>query len=79
MCDRVMLLPWAHLVTNPISSNGQKQPSRGVPRKRCYENMQQIYRSTLLKSTLLKQLYCNHTSAWMFSCKFAAYFQNNFY
>ena len=22
----------------------QKQPSRGVPRKRCSENMQQIYR-----------------------------------
>ena len=24
------------------------------------------------------QLYWNHTSAWVFSCKFAAYFQNNF-
>ena len=23
-----------------------------------------------------KQLYWNHTSAWVFSCKFAAYFQN---
>ena len=25
------------------------------------------------------QLYWNHTSTWMFSCKFAAYFQNTFY
>ena len=24
------------------------------------------------------QLYWNHTSAWVFSCKFAAYFQNTF-
>ena len=24
----------------------QKQPPRGVPRKKCYENMQQIYRRT---------------------------------
>ena len=26
-----------------------------------------------------KQLYRNHTSAWVFSCKFAAYFQNTLY
>ena len=25
------------------------------------------------------QLYSNQTSAWVFSCKFAAYFQNTFY
>ena len=25
-----------------------------------------------------KQLYWNDTSAWVVSCKFAAYFQNNF-
>ena len=41
----------------------QKQPSGGVLRKRCSENIQQIY-------------WRNHTSAWVFSCKFAAYFQN---
>ena len=26
-----------------------------------------------------KQLYWNHTSAWVFSCKFDAYFQNSFF
>ena len=26
----------------------QKQPSRGVPRKKCSENVQQIYRRTLM-------------------------------
>ena len=25
-----------------------------------------------------KQLYWNYTSAWVFSCKFAVYFQNTF-
>ena len=27
---------------------------------------------------IAKQLYWNHTSAWVFSCKFAAYFENIF-
>ena len=29
-----------------ITFNKQKQPRRGVPRNRCSENMQQIYRRT---------------------------------
>ena len=40
--------------------------------------MQQIYRTRILKcnfNKVAKQLYWNHTSAWVFSCKFAAYFQ----
>ena len=41
----------------------QKQPSKGVLRKRCSKIMQQIYRR-------------NQFSAWVFSCKFLAYFQN---
>ena len=61
-------------------SNFQKQLSRGAPRKRCSENMQQIYRRTPIMKCDFKtlQLYWNHTSAWVFSCKFAAYFQNTF-
>ena len=31
----------------------QKQPLRGVLRKRCSENMQQIYRRTLMHSKLV--------------------------
>ena len=42
-----------------------KQPSKGVHRKGC------CWKSA-------RQLYWNHTSAWVFSCKFAAYFQNTF-
>ena len=34
------------LVVNYFQKNFQKQPSRGVHKKRCYENMQQIYRRT---------------------------------
>ena len=45
----------------------QKQPYRGVFRKRCFENMKQIYWRTLMPkcdfSKVAKQLYWNHTSA----------------
>ena len=60
----------------------QKQPHGGVLKKRCSENIQQIYKRTPMPKSDLnkvsKQLYWNHTSAWVFSCKFAAYFQNTF-
>ena len=50
--------------------------------RRCSESMQQIYRRTLMPkcdfNKVAKQLYWSHTSAWVFSCKFAAYFQNTF-
>ena len=56
-----------------------KQPPRGVPWKRCSENMQQIYnRTPMLKCGFNKaalQLYWNYTSAWVFPCKFVAYFR----
>ena len=44
----------------------QKQPSRGVLRKRCSENMQPIDRRIPMSKCCF-----NHTSAWVFSCKFA--------
>ena len=60
----------------------QRQPSTGVLRKKCSEIMQQIYRRMpMLKRDFFKdakQFYRNHTSAWVLSCKFAAYFQNMF-
>ena len=60
----------------------QKQPSRGVLRKRCSKNMHQIYRRTPMpKSDFNKvalQFYENHTSTWVFSSKFVASFQNTF-
>ena len=50
--------------------------------KRCSENMHQIYSRTRMPNCdfnkVTKQLYWNDTSAWVFSCKFAAYFQNTF-
>ena len=65
-----------------FESHVQKQLSRGVLRKSCSENMQEIYRRThMLKCDFNKfalQLYWNHTSAWVISCKVAAYFQNTF-
>ena len=51
-------------------------------RKRCSENMQQIHRRTPLSNCDFNkdalQLYWHHTSPWVFSCKFAAYFQSTF-
>ena len=44
--------------------------------------MQQISRTSMPKCNFNKvalQLYSNHTSAWMFSCKCTAYFQNTFF
>ena len=62
--------------------NFRKQPSGSVLKKRCSENKQQIYRRTPMPkcdfNKVALQLYWNRTSAWVFSCKFAAYFQNTF-
>ena len=57
----------------------QKQPTRGVPKKRCSENMQQIWRRIYMpKCNFNKVAKQNRTSVWVFSCKFAACFQNTF-
>ena len=64
-------------------SDIQKQPLWGVLRKRCSEDIQQIYRRTPMPkydfNKVALQLYWNHTSVWVFSCKCAAYFLNTFY
>ena len=49
--------------------NLQKQPSGGVLKKRCSENLPQIYRRRPIPK---------YDSAWVFSDKFATYFQNTF-
>ena len=50
--------------------------------KRSSDNMQQIYRKTPMPkcdfNEVALQLYWNHTSAWLFSWKLAAFFQNTF-
>ena len=62
----------------------QNQPPSGVHRNRCSENMQQIYRRILMPkcdfNKIALQLYWfwNRTSAWVFSCKFAAFFRTSF-
>ena len=56
----------------------QRQSPRGVPRVRYSE----IYKRTPTPkcnfNKIALQLYWNRTSEWVFSCKFAAYFQNTF-
>ena len=65
------------------SCKSSEAAHRGVLIKRCFENMQQSYRWTTSMpncdfNKVSKQLYWNHTSTWVFFCKFVAYFQNTF-
>ena len=65
-----------------FTSEGQNLPSRGDLRKRYSEITQQIYRRIPVPkcdlNKIVLQLHWNRTSSWVFSCKFAAYFQNTF-
>ena len=55
----------------------QKQSSKGVLVKRPSESMQHIYR--MLQRIFVAKHFCwSCTSAWVFYCKFVAYFQNTF-
>ena len=60
----------------------QKQPSRCVLKK-CSENILKIFMRTPMPkcdfNKVALQLYWSHTLAWVFSVKFAAYFQNTFF
>ena len=71
-----------HMILTMLKTTFQKQSSRGFLRKRCSENIQQIYRRTPMPkcdfNKVALQLYWNHTSGWVISCKFTAYFQNTF-
>ena len=56
--------------------------SRGFLRNSCSEIMQQIFRRTPMSKSsfnkVAKQFYWNCSLTWVFSWKFAAYFQNTF-
>ena len=60
----------------------QKQPSRGVPRKRCSLNMQQFYRRTPMPkcdfNKVALQLYWNRTSAWRSPVNLLQIFRTSF-
>ena len=60
----------------------QKQPSRGILKKRCPENMHQIYRRTPMPKCVFDkvafQLYWNNTSAWVFSVNLLHIFRTAF-
>ena len=65
------------LITKPNFHFKKLEAARGVILKRGSENMQQIY----LRTPMPKCDYANlskSTSAWVFSIKFTAYFQNSF-
>ena len=71
----VFLFRWSYFMINRSSLQSC--------RKRCSENMQQIYRGApMAKYDFNKvdlQLYWNHTSTWALSCKISASFQSTFW
>ena len=71
---------WSHLPKKSLSQ-WNPWPDRGVSRKKCSENMRQIYRKTPMPkydfNKVAKQLYWNHISAWVFSCKFVCIFSEH--
>ena len=62
---------------NLIMRGTSEAVTQSLLKKRCPENMQQIYKRTPMRSAISIKLH-NHTLAWVFSCKFAAYFQDTF-
>ena len=60
----------------------QEQPPRGLPRKSCSKNMQQIYRRTPMPkcdfNKVAKRRYWNRTSTWVFSCQLKHIFRTPF-
>ena len=76
----------SYLVFSDANIQTQKQPPKCVFKKRCSENTGLISKRTSMPKCdfnkvakqLYWQLYWNRTSAWVFSCKFAAYPQNTF-
>ena len=54
-------------------------PSETATQRRSEEKMFGKYAAYLQENTHAEvQFYWNHTLAWVFSCKFTAYFQNTF-
>ena len=60
----------------------KKQPYKGVLKKRCSKNVQQIYKTTPTPKgdfkKVAKQLYRNDTSTWMFSLNLLYIFRTLF-
>ena len=64
--NKILQLAWKQ------SQGDEKQPVRGVLRKRCSENMQQIYSRTPMPKCDFNKVF---TLPWVFSCKYTAFFQ----
>ena len=75
-----------YLIFSDAYIQTQRQPPKYVFKKKCSKNMQQTSGRTPMPKCdfnkvakqLYRQLYWNPISAWVFSCKFAAYSQNTF-
>ena len=58
--QKLMFFLLFFLLKDGCGYKSQKQPSRGVPRKRCPEDMQQIYRRTPMPKCLIIEITLRH-------------------
>ena len=69
---------WTELIQEvpqgPLRGLIQEAAVQGCSQESCSENLQQIYRRTPMPKCDFNKV----AKAWVFSCKFAAYFQNSF-
>ena len=73
MCLRESIRRHYLISSKSVTARLQKQRNRGVLRKKYSENLQKTPMPKFDFNKVAKQLYWNHTSAWVFSCKFSAY------
>ena len=77
-----IMYKWVNIIGS-FNSKLQQQLSRGVLRKKCSENMQQIYRRILIPkcdfNNVALQFYWNCTTTWVFFCKFWCIFSDDIF
>ena len=66
------------MILSCFKFNVEKQPSRGVARKRCSENLQQIYKKINMPKCDFNTTFLKSHFSMGISRKFAAYFQKTF-
>ena len=70
---------WKRRIVNTLASSSHPEVFlRKSVLKICNKFTGEHPGRSVISIKLLLQLYWNHTSAWMFFCKFATYFQNTF-
>ena len=74
-----LFLPFMNFITSFILVDPEAVPQRCSYKKVLWNHAANLQENTHAEVWFQLQLYWNRTSAWVFSCKFAAYIQNTFF